>query len=330
MVMCIFSQNIHSVYAQVPTSVDGVNISMNIENPRPGQSVEISLESYLLDLNSSSIVWLVNSKTQNQGIGLKKISIIAPKVGIKSTITAVIRTPDGIEVRKSISIKTGSVEILWETEGHSHPFYKGKLPFVYQNKVKLIAIPHLSKDGVREIDPKTLVYSWKNNGKYVENGQGYGKQSIEIQGSEIPKPLEISVNVYNREQTDNSTGYMILEPTDPSISFYEDDLLYGLLFNNALTDKTRLNNTEMRVLAVPYGFNINKNYSHAWSINNIEQPDLIRNRSIIIKTKGDTDGSSNISLDVRNIEDILQGARSEFTVYFNKNRSEENTEEIIF
>ncbi|HEY9583861.1 MAG TPA: hypothetical protein VJI66_02785 [Candidatus Paceibacterota bacterium] len=304
-------------HAQIPTSIDGVTIDTSVSNPRPGQSIEVSLESFSIDLNSASVVWLVAGKTQEQGIGLKSINVVAPKSGPGLTITAVIKPSGAGEIRKTITIKTGSVDIIWEAHGYSPPFFRGKLPYMYQNSIRLIAMPHLSRDGVSELDPKTLVYSWKKGGKYIENGQGYGKQSVEIPAEDIPKPLEITVEVYNREQTEKTEGAITLEPTEPSLSFYEEDALYGILWNKALTGRVSLKNSEMKILAVPYGFNINNN-TYAWSINSIEQPDLIRNRSITIRAKEDTEGSSDIELDIRNQSSILQGARDEFSVFFNK------------
>lgn len=330
LILSVFLINTQDSYAQIPTSIDGVNISKNIDNPRPDQIINVKVESFLIDLNSSSISWIVNGKSKEQGIGLKNINVTAPKIGLTTTVTAIIRTSDGVEIRKSITLKSGSVEIIWETEGHRHPLYEGKLPFVYQNKIRLIAMPHLSKDGKKTIDPKTLVYTWKSGGKYIENGQGYGKQYVEIIGTEIPKPLEISVEVYDRSNTTSAYSSIVIEPEEPSISFYEEDSLYGLLYNKSLRNRVPLNNSEMKVVAVPFGFNIGKEpLSYAWSINNLSQPDLIRNKSIVIKPKADVEGSSNISLDIRNENLILQGARSDFTVYFSKKKSD-NVEEITF
>ncbi len=306
-------------HAQIPSTIDGVTINTEVDNPKPGQTVGIYVESYIVDLNSSSIVWIVDGKTQNQGIGIKRTEINAPKIGGKVTISVIIKAPNGAEMRKSIVIKSGSVDIVWETAGYAHPFFEGKLPFVYQNKIRFIAMPNLSKDGVKELDPKTLVYTWKQDGKYVENGQGYGKQYVEIQASDIPKTIDLTVEVHDRDQTVSSQASISLEPTEPTVSFYEEDSLYGLLFNKALADRTPLRNSEMKVIAIPYGFNMHKNTnSYTWSINDIYQPDLVKNRSITIRTKGDADGSSNIALDIRNVDSILQGARSAFTVYFSK------------
>ena len=324
-ILTLFCIPFTSVFAQISQPIDGVTIDTSTSNPRPGESIDIFVESFSFDLNASSIVWTVNGKTQAQGIGIKKITITAPQIGSKTVVSVNIKGSDGREIQKSTTIKTGSVDIIWETNGYVPPFFLGKLPFVYQNKVKLIAVPHLAKDSRSEIDPKTLVYSWKMGGKYIENGQGYGKQSIVVDSGGIPRDLSITVDISNRESTQNVSGSINLTPTEPTLSFYEEDSLYGILFNKSLTNKVPLKNSEMKVIGIPYGFNLTKTANtYTWSINNIEQPDLIDNRDITIRTKGDVDGSSDINLDIRNTESILQGARGGFTVYFSKKQSVAN------
>lgn len=307
-----------SVNAQMPTSIDGVNIEVGVDNPRPGQRVEVYVESFVFDLNAASIVWLVNGKTSESGIGLKKVTVVAPPIGATLTITAVVKTADGKEIKKSVSIKTGSVDIIWESDGYSPPFYEGKMPFIYENTIKLIALPHLSKDGKTELDPKTLVYTWKQGGKYIEGGQGYGIQSVTIPSDSLPRPVDVTVDISDRTQTVKTSGSISLAPGEPEISFYEDNSLYGILFNKALSERVPLKNKEMRIIAVPFGFNnINQN-SYVWSINNVEQSDLIKNRSITIRTKEGVEGSSDINLSIRNQDNILQGALKQFSIYFSK------------
>ncbi len=305
--------------AQVQTPIDGVTIDTSNENPKPGQNVDIFIESYLFDLNSSSIVWTVNGKVSDKGIGIKKISVPAPKIGTQIDVSVDIKGSDGREVKKAISIRSGYVDLVWESDGYVPPFYKGKAPFSYQNNVRITAIPHLAKNSGTEVDPRTLVYTWKLGGKYIDNGQGYGKQSVVIEYGDIPKTLEITVDVINREQTLHTVGSMNLTPSEPSLLFYEEDSLYGIYYNKVLPDKFNLKNVEAKILAIPYGFNLNnQEIDYTWSINNIEQSDLIKNRSIIIRTKGDTSGSSNLFLDIRNQDRILQGARGNFTINFKK------------
>jgi hypothetical protein len=308
------------VFAQYQAPLDGVTIDASNYNPMPGQTVDITLESFSFDLNSSSIVWQVAGKVHSKGVGIKTISVKAPSIGSKLNVSAIIKSPDGTETTKVYTIKSGAVDIIWESNGYRPPFYKGKLPYIYQNSIKLVAVPHFSKSGTKEIDPKTLVYTWKLGGKFIDGGQGYGKQSVVITSSIIPKPLEISVDVTNREQTDRASGSIVLNPTEPIVTFYEDDALYGTMYNKSIVNSTSLKNSEMKVVAVPFGFNLrNDKTIFNWSINNIDQPELLKNRSITIRSKGDMDGNSLIGLDVRNEVDILQGAKNNFTVYFKKN-----------
>ena len=319
--------------AQFQSPIDGVTISNSPEKPGSGDDVTVTLESYLIDLNSSSIVWLLDNKEISKGIGIKKVKVKAPIAGKKSQISAIINTSDGRNIRKAIIIKSGSVEIIWETvKAYAPPFFHGKNQFIYENFIKFTAMPHLSTDGIKEIDPKTLVYRWKLGGKDIPNGTGYGIQSIEIHSGEIPKPLDISVEVYNRNQSESANSFIKLEPTEPIASFYEISPLYGILFNKALVNSVDLNNSEITILASPFGFNYNPNnskLSYLWSINNIEQENLQKNQSITLRSKGDVEGVSNISVDIRNENDILERAISEIQVNFKK-KSENNNENIAF
>ncbi len=327
----IFFTPLSLTFAQYQSPIDGVTISNSPEKPGPGDTVTISVESYLIDLNSASIIWRVNGKDTEHGIGLKSIKIIAPPAGKKTTVSVIIGANNGKEVRKSVTIKSGSVELVWETKTYSPPFFKGKNPFVYENFIKVIAVPHLSLDGVKEVNPKNLVYKWKRGGKYIEGVSTYGVQSIEIQADEIPKPLDISVEVYTRDQNESAVASMRLEPIEPSVLFYEISPLYGILFNKALSNTLNLTASEVTLLAAPFGFNYNpKNskLSYVWSINNSEQPDLIKKQSITLRSKGDIEGSSDISIDVRSENDILERAINNIKVNFKKKLVE--SEEITF
>lgn len=322
-----FLTTFNTARAQYQAPIDGVTISNSPDKPGPGETVKVEVESYLIDLNSSTIIWLVDGKELTRGVGIKKIEIKAPVAGKKRNVVSIIRANNGKEVQKSITIKSGSVEIIWETSrSYKPPFYEGKNHFVYENWIRLIAMPHLSIDGIKEIDPKTLVYRWKMGGKDIENGTGYGIQSLEIKASEIPKPLEISVNVYTRDQTESAEAFLRLEPSEPTLSFYEVSPLYGVLFNKALSNNHTLRNSELNILVAPFGFNFNpKNnkLSYLWSINNVDQPELLKNQSIILRPKGNIEGSSNINIDVRHENDILERAESSIMINFQKNQDEE-------
>lgn len=313
--------------AQIPSSIDGIEIRMNPQNPSPEEKVNIDMESFNTDLSGASMVWLVDGKNYAQGTGLRSINISAPKLGKVTSVVVITKTVEGREVRKSVTIKSGGVDIIWESSGYTPPLYKGKSLFVYENTIKITAIPHLAGASGKEIDPKTLIYKWIENDKVLQDQSGYGKQSINIK-EQIPRPISLRVEVSTRDSSEKAIAFVSIEPNDPSVSFYEEDPLYGVYYNKMLIDRAFIRNQEMSILAVPYSFSTYKRNSpiqYTWSINNLEQPDLSTNQSITLRAKGDTDGSSIVSLEVRNTSDILQGAKNAINVFFNKKTIEENS-----
>jgi hypothetical protein len=309
-------------HAQIPSSIDGVQISTDPEIPAPGQTVTVSVESFSTDLNSASIVWLVDGKNYSQGKGKKFIGVVAPPIGKNMSILVAIMTVEGREVKKAITLKSGGVDLIWESDGYVPPFYKGKALFAYENPVRITAMPHLAGVGGKELDPNTLVYKWTENDKAVQDQSGFGKQTILLQEG-VPRPIDIKVEVTTNTGTEKATASMTLTPGNPSVSFYEEDPLYGVLYNKAITDNFHLTNQEMSIRAVPYTFNIG-GLSYLWSINNLERTDLSTNESITLRTKGDAEGSSDISLEVKNLQDILQGARNNTSIWFSKKSADTN------
>jgi hypothetical protein len=313
-----------SSHAQVPTSIDGVQISLTPEMPSPGQPVTIDIQSFSTNLGAASIVWLLDGKSFQKGIGKTSITLKAPSLGRTIVILADIMTVEGKEVKKAINLRSGGVDLIWESQGYVPPFYKGRAGFAFQNPVQITAIPHLAGPGGTELPPSSLVYKWTSNDKVVLDQSGYGKQTITL-SDDVPQPFDVVVDVTTANGSDKASSRITITPGDPSILFYEDDPLYGVLYNKALTNNVSLANQEISLRATPYLFTFSKNIplTYNWSVNNLERQDLSTNESITLRPKGDVEGSSDISLEIRNRNQILQGARNAVSVLFSKRRTDE-------
>jgi hypothetical protein len=317
------------IHAQVPTSIDGIDITITPPNPIQGKNVEISLQDYLSNISTANITWMVNGKKVTSGIGKNDITLTAPPLGKESGVTILIQTQDGKTVQKSVVIKSGSVDIVWESQGYAPPLYGGKQDFAYQNTLKIIAIPHLANSSGAEIDPGTLVYNWTQDSTVLQDQSGYGKQFVTITGSVIPRATTISVNVSTRDGSETASGIITLHPGSPSLIFYKDDPLYGVLYNLALGAKTIFSNQEITLLAVPFSFTMpsltNNNLQYGWTINGTAQNNLVSNRSVTLRVQ-DTSADANypVQLQLQNMKEILQGATNAITVMFvaNKNNNE--------
>lgn len=305
----------------VPNTIGGIELTPSTSNPSPGQSVTITARSYSMDINSANITWTAGGKTIAKGIGSTVITITAPTMGKTITINITAVTPDGASFDNSLVLTSGTVDMILESDGYKPSTFLGKLPIVYQNTVKITAIPHMANSSGIEYDPKTLLYKWEQNGNALEDASGYSRQSVSIPGTLIPRPYVMSVTALTRDGSLQAVGYVSINPGSPSIIFYRNDPLYGPLYNNALAGTMYLGaQRETGVLAVPYGFNAPTSglgdLALTWFINDAEHPELATNPSVTLRAPDALAGSSNIELNISNSKNILQKASASFQAVF--------------
>jgi hypothetical protein len=312
--------------ANMPSSPDGIVVTTDPENPAPGDSVTITIQDYQSDINKANISWLLDRKQYAKGVGKYSISVTAPSSGKTLEVMAVIDTVEGAEIRKVVNIKSGDIDMVWETGGYAPAFYRGKSQFSYQNYLKVVAVPHFVDADGNPIKPSQLVYKWKQDDTVLQDQSGFGKQSVIVKGDVVPRPFNIDVQISSLDGNSSGVGELRFEAVPPSIVFYPDDLLYGVYYNRAVGDMFPLSNSEVKIIAAPYGFNINSGLSYEWSINNVPHDELAQSKNIVLRVNGSDQGRSVIALTMKNIgDDILQSATAGFTAIFNgKSQSANN------
>lgn len=323
-----FSSLLFSITAQaqgIPSGI-GLDITASTDNPVPEQTVTITARSYTIDINSSTITWTINGKVVQKDVGATTLVVKAPALGQKLNINVTAVTTNGITSVGTISVSSGSVDMIIENNGYVPAFFKGKLPTSYQNNTNIVAIPHLADSKGVEYDPKNLIYQWKKNSMAIEDQSGYGKQSMTLIGDVVPRTADVTVTVSTRDGNSRATGYISASYGSPSLSFYFDDSLYGPLFNKAIKNNISIGSEkETSIIAVPFGFNKPTtgigDLALSWMINGIENVDLAKNESITLRAPNDTAGLSNVELRIRNTKKILQGANLGFKASFKANNT---------
>ncbi len=330
-IVTIFSSTI--TYAQTIPSVSSLNLIVSTDNPEPGQTITVTAKSYEVDINSSNIIWNVDGKVVQKGIGLNKFEITAPPVGkkIKLTVTAV--NIHGQSLITSISIGGTSVDMITETDGYNPTIFKQKINPVFQNKVKIISIPHLTNSSGVEYDPKTLIYTWKKDGIVLDSLSGYGKQSISLIGDVVARSYSITVDVHSKDSITKGRGATFIDVREPTVELYANDPLYGPMLNKSLTTITHIGSEkELGILAVPFGFNKPRSseLSYTWLINGTERPELSSNQSLVLRSPDGSSGNSTIQLGISNVVNILQRASTNFSVIFNASESTSKNADVTF
>lgn len=321
--MFLFAAMIGIAHAQfqIPNSAADVAISISPSSPRPNQEVTISLHSSAIDLNNATISWYLSGKLLKQGIGQKTTTVTTSSTGGAALVEAVMRTKEGVTVRKQISIKPAEVDLIWEANTYTPPLYRGKALFTPQASVHIVAIPHLTNQSGQKIDPATLTYTWKQDSRILGTESGRGKSSLSVRGTMLLKPLVVSVEVTSPDSTLSAADSIELDALNPTVSVYTDNPLYGILYNRALRDTFRLEGNESRLIAVPFNFSGKSrnasNLSYNWSVNGEDASyDPADPSTITLRHEGEGSGNSIVSVSVGNTREIMQKTSGRFEVFF--------------
>jgi hypothetical protein len=303
------------------------DVEMIPANPGPNQYVRVSIVSYNTDINGANVAWSINGKVQKTGIGEKQFNFTTGAVNTTTTLGIKVVTAEGETIIKSIPIKPVAVDLLWQAESVTPPFYKGKALFSHQSKITFIAIPHMTNGSGVEISPKNLIYKWTRNGTVKEDDSGYGKNTYSENAPLISRPIEMSVEVTS--QTNNAVGFgnITANPIDPTVVFYRRNPIYGIEFEKALSGMVEMTNTnEVSVVALPIFFAKNsRNYSdltYKWAINGAGIGNDQSLSEQVFRPKEGTSGTSNISLSVENSDKILQFGKGSFNLNFGGSSSQ--------
>lgn len=304
-----------------------INMEIFPEIPGPNDEVYVSLASYATDINSATIVWKLNGKVQKQGIGERDFSFVVGNMNTKTVLSVTIRTIEGENIEKSITIKPSDVDIIWQSQSFVPPFYKGKAMFSHQNQITFIAIPHITGSNGQEINNKNLIYKWRKNGTVIEDVSGFAKNTYTFTGPLISRPLQVSVEVSSVNNDGVAFGQTYIEPGEPSIVFYRKDPIYGIKFEKALTGTFELNNSkEITVIGIPLFFGVLDPaffaLNYKWLINGVSVGNDSSANTQVFRQKEGTSGSSKISLNIENSDKILQYASEDFNLKFNNNSNE--------
>ncbi len=228
-----------------------VSVFISPEHPGANQTVSLSLSSYALDLDSSTISWKQNGKILSQGIGQKMLSFTSGPTGSKDTILITITAPGGERATKELIFNHTEVDLLWEALTTAPPLYPGKTLPTGGVFVKVTALPRLGTLGVAE----KLIYTWEKDGLAVPAGSGYGKQAFYYKTEAGGGRNVITVTVHAADNSYAAEGEVGITTVSPFILLYPIKPLAGLSYQTAIGSELNLT-TVAKVKAEPYFFSL--------------------------------------------------------------------------
>ena len=288
--------------------------------PSANENVYAEVESFSFDLNSSEIIWALDGVIKDKGVGKKFFLFKTGGIGSVSLIKAIIKTKDGKTIEKTLVVRPAGVDLVWEADSYVPPFYKGKALYGYQGLITVIAVPHIIDSRGVKINSNNLTYKWTKDSKVLGGVSGYGKNKFSFSQSVLSHSPEIEVEVMSSDKKIKASGSIVLEPIEPKVVIYENNPLYGIIYEKALEGEFKLNGSEITLTAMPYFFSKDdaggKKIKYDWSMNgrNINSNQNTK-QTTFRNTQGAT-GSTRISIDLQNDNRELQSARTDVLLNF--------------
>lgn len=294
-----------------------LDVKINPKVPGPNVPVQITIESYLTDLYKANISWALNGNVISKGFGRTSFTFQNGPSGATTYVFLSFVTNTGELVKKDFSFTPAGVNIMWEADTYTPPFYKGKALISPEAGVRIIALPDLANLS-NPLGAGNFVYNWKKDDYDIASASGYGENVYSFTG---PKPLtntKISLGVSSVDESARSEIQIYLPQARPFILFYEKDPLFGVLYNKPIDEEMTLDKKEVSISAEPYFFSNEKIASavhrYTWSVNGKE----VRNNGRVITLRNDTGagGKSVVSLTMRGISKTFQTARKDVLINF--------------
>ncbi|OGZ08480.1 MAG: hypothetical protein A3C13_00920 [Candidatus Lloydbacteria bacterium RIFCSPHIGHO2_02_FULL_50_11] len=265
------------------------------------------------------LTWYIDKEVLQSGVGKKSVEVMTKDFGQTVTINVVIATSLGTRYDKQFLLRPVEVDLLWEADTVTPPFYKGKALPTYKSIVKATAI---SRFNSFTSDPSSSFHKWTTN--YTQGlGEGLGKSSAIIPMKYSGSSVSVSVKVDNTGAEGGSgTATKNIVGVDPLLLFYEDAPLAGIRFDRALFGNIEVGGTAFTVRAAPYFFSnddlVNANVIYSWFKDNVKIATGLDSNKLILGKEGSSAQSSALLLSLKNRNRVLQSASARLTVSFSQ------------
>jgi hypothetical protein len=299
-----------------------LEMTMSPQNPEPFQTVTITIKSFSYDLDRSKITWLVDGVQKKTEMGLKEFTAQAGKNGQKTTVKAVVETPnDGTKEIEAFFIPS-VVDLIYESLSYTPPFYKGRALNPNQGMVLVVAIPELINSAGQKAAAQNVIYSWKKDGKVEQSASGLGKNTFVFSGSVPIRDALIEVTASSLDGSIFASKQVTITNVTPQIVFYENSPIYGMMMNKAIVNPVQMLVDEFSILAVPYFFSVGyattPDLDYAWSLNGQTVSSQDPKNSFTTRTGVAGSGTANIGLKISNNVRVFQFATNNYTINFTK------------
>jgi hypothetical protein len=284
------------VEAQFFNENQSIILSTNPSHPGPLSPVTIRAQSGTIDTNRAFFTWFINQKKVAEGNGINEIRTTTGNEGVNKNIKVIATLSSGQTITEEMNISSDFVDLIWESEGYSQPFYQGRTPLLPHTLGKIVALPYVYTRAGTLINPNDLYYTWTFNNNVMTSRSGLGRNIFYNDLS--PRNNAISVQVSDSTGAIRATSYINVNRETPEILVYQDHPIFGVLYTSSLFESIQLRTPEIVLKAEPLGFSVTNIFENDLRINwnvNKQQTESPEKNKIGISALPGTSGTISVS-----------------------------------
>lgn len=225
-------------------------LSVSPQYPAPYSQATVSLLSSSLELTNSIMTVSVGGKETYKG-AVRTFTVALGPAGSVANVRVTISS-GGANYSQTLSIQPQDVVLIAEPISSAPVLYPGKPLVPLDGDVRVVAMANLKDTNGKASSPTTYSYAWTVDGVQIANSSGIGKEAIIVASPLQYRARDVSVAVANASGTLVGGASLSLTAEEPSMRIYQNDPLFGIRFDRALSGTYSIAGAETTLYAAPF------------------------------------------------------------------------------
>lgn len=293
------------------TTYNALSLELSPEFPEANQEFTVKLNDS--GASRASIQWFIDGVEKTQTANKNAIALTAEDIDSPTDISARVTRINGSVEKVNHIVTPNRVDLIISSNTLVPNFYLGRKLPSSGSTVTATALT-FTKDA---LSSKSYSYVWKLNGKIQNGGSLFGENTFSFTPAFESQSL-LTVEVLNKNGQTIARKSQRIPIVTPELYFYEQNPLRGLSFT-ALTNPYLFIADEVQIRAEGYFMSrdlLTENVLTEWKINGRTSASSEDTPNEITLHKEGNVGESKLSFQIRNLKQLLQGAKKEITIQF--------------
>ena len=311
-----------ATWAVIETGVgSNVSASINPSDPVPGSMVVITLTGFGFDLNKALYEWSQDGFVRETGLGENKFSFQMGQLGKPTRINVSVSLNKRLIAEKSFYFEPSEINLLWQAETLTPPFYQGKARASAGAKIKILATPYIINQAGKKENVQDLVYNWFIGGSLDSGNSGQGKNIISIQTKPADSQLRVNLKVATKNGGSSASKTLILQLNRAELAFYEQKPLEGINYGKQIINNYELYGDESSFVAIPFFWPLEYlgNITYGWSVNSLPVSNKEVANTLTVRQPSSGSGLNQISLQISDPLNEQLTLKGGFNIKFGNN-----------